>query len=82
MSFDFHPSFFPRPLLLLGQALLEGWGTASIPAKIPENGNAIIEQMYLEKKETGNTLSVICSAYIFKINKEELRFILRNWTEI
>jgi hypothetical protein len=68
--------------LLLGQALLEGWGTASIPAKIPENGNAIIEQMYLEKKETGNTLSVICSAYIFKMNKEELRFILRNWTEI
>jgi hypothetical protein len=51
MSFDFHPSFFPRPLLLLGQALLEGWGTASIPAKIPENGNAIIEQMYLEKKK-------------------------------
>jgi hypothetical protein len=82
MSFDFHPSFFPRPLLLLGQALLEGWGTASIPAKIPENGNAIIEQMYLEKKETGNNLSVICSAYIFKMNEEEPRFILRNWTEI
>jgi hypothetical protein len=70
MSFDFHPAFFPRPLLLLGQALLEEWGTASIPAKIA--GNAIIEQMYLEKKETGNTVSVICSAYIFKINKEEL----------
>jgi hypothetical protein len=51
MSFDFHPAFFPRPLLLLVQALLEGWGTASIPAKIPENSNAIIEQMYLKKKK-------------------------------
>ncbi len=39
------------------QALLEGCQTASILGKIPENDNAIIEQMYLEKKETGKTQS-------------------------
>jgi hypothetical protein len=57
MSFNFHPTFFARPTLIFGQALLEGRQTTSIPGKIQENDNAVTEQMYLEKKETGKTHS-------------------------
>jgi hypothetical protein len=39
------------------QALLEGCRPPQFLEKIPDNDNAIIEQMYLEKKETGKTQS-------------------------
>ncbi len=63
MFFNFHPTFFPRPISLLGQALLKEWGTTLILAKISENYNASIEQMYLEKKEAGNTDSIISTNF-------------------
>jgi hypothetical protein len=48
MSFDFRLAFFPRPLQLLEQAMLEWWESASTPAKFHRNANAISEQMRLE----------------------------------
>jgi hypothetical protein len=48
MSFDFRLTFFPRPLQLLEQAMLEGWESTSTPAKFHRKVNAISEQMHLE----------------------------------
>jgi hypothetical protein len=56
MSFSFHPTFFARPKLTFSKPCLKDANHLN-SWKIPENDNVIIEQMYLEKKETRKTQS-------------------------
>jgi hypothetical protein len=57
--FQLSSHILSKAYIVAWASFAQKWGTTLILAKISKNYNASIEQMYLEKKEVGNTNSII-----------------------
>jgi hypothetical protein len=61
--FQLSSHILSRAYIAAWASFAQKWGTTLILAKISKNYNASIEQMYLEKKEAGNTDSIISTNF-------------------